>query len=233
MTSINHQMIKSHLFSNDLWLKYWIVQQCSDSKLQGLIEKDTLQLSSSSCKSSNRPVHSAPIRLCGSPMALKHTSAIAGAVSWLRLPVPALTEPNFRLSALISSSGSESRTLVVEKQKVSVDLCHLRDLENFWKNLFLEIVWNVKYTHKKIKWIYVMKRLSRSQSWKFGSVGAIETELELEPKSWKFSSQPAPKWALELKAEWLSFAWTGLPVTNAALTCNYWWWWQFGKNLAW
>ena len=51
---------------------------------------------------------------------------------------------------------------------------------------------------------------SRSQSWKFGSMGAIETELELEPKSWKFSSQPAPKWALELKAEWLSFAWTGL-----------------------
>ena len=34
---------------------------------------------------------------------------------------------------------------------------------------------------------------SRSQSWKFGSMGAIETELELEPKSWKFSSQPAPK----------------------------------------
>ena len=34
---------------------------------------------------------------------------------------------------------------------------------------------------------------SRSQSWKFSSMGAIETELELEPKSWKFSSQPAPK----------------------------------------
>ena len=73
-------------------------------------------------------------------MALKHTSAIAGAISRLRLPVPALTEPNFRLSALISSSGSESRTLVVEKQKVPVDLCHLRDFENFEKNLFLEIV---------------------------------------------------------------------------------------------
>ena len=66
-------------------------------------------------------------------MALKHTSAIAGAVSGLRLPVPALTEPNFRLSAPISSSSSESRKLVVEKQKVSVDLCFLRDLENFSK----------------------------------------------------------------------------------------------------
>ena len=97
----------------------------------------------------HRPVHSAPIRLWGSPMALKHTSAIAGAVSRLRLPVPALTEPNFRLSAPISSYGSESRTLVVEKQKVPVDLCHLKDLKNFWKNIFLEIVWNVKYTHKK------------------------------------------------------------------------------------
>ena len=73
-------------------------------------------------------------------MALKHTSAIAGAVSRLRLPVPALTEPNFRLSAPISSSGSESRTLVVEKQKVPVDLCHLRDLKFFEKNIFLEIV---------------------------------------------------------------------------------------------
>ena len=74
-------------------------------------------------------------------MALKHTSAIAGAVSRLRLLVPALTEPNFRLLALISSSGSESCTLVVEKQKVPVDLCHLRDLQTiFEKNLFLEIV---------------------------------------------------------------------------------------------
>ena len=63
-------------------------------------------------------------------MALKHTWAIAGAVSWLRLLVPALTELNFWISAPISSSGSESRTLVVEKQKVSVDLCYLKDLEN-------------------------------------------------------------------------------------------------------
>ena len=69
-------------------------------------------------------------------MALKHTSAIAGAVSRLWLPVPALTEPNFWLSALISSSGSESRTLVVEKQKVPVDLCHIRDLENFLKKIY-------------------------------------------------------------------------------------------------
>ena len=45
--------------------------------------------------------------------------------------VPALSELNFWLSAPISSSGSESRTLVVEKQKVPVDLCHLIDLENF------------------------------------------------------------------------------------------------------
>ena len=127
-----------------------------------------------------RPVHSAPIRLWGSPMALKHTSAIAGAVSRLRLPVPALTEPNFRLSAPISSSGSESRTLVVEKQKVPVDLCHLIDLENFWEK---SISWNCLkreiYTQKKLRRIYVMKWLSRSQS--RGAGAEAENSAPWEP----------------------------------------------------
>ena len=105
----------------------------------------------------------------------------------------------------------------IEQQKVPVDLCHPIDLENFWKK---SISWNCLkreiYTQKNKVDLCNETALkepeprSRSQSWKFGSMGAIETELELEPKSWKFSSQPAPKWALELKAEWLSFAWTGL-----------------------
>ena len=87
--------------------------------------------------------------------------------------VPALSELNFQLSAPISSSGSESRTLVVEKQKVPVDLCHLIDLENFWEKY---ISWNCLKRE-----IYTQKKLGGFMLWN-GSQGARAAEPEPKPK---------------------------------------------------
>ena len=75
-------------------------------------------------------------------MALKHTSAIAGAVSRLRLPVPALTEPNFRLSA--HNAFSIKQTTVFGPKNRNFYMLTARIIVTFYEAPLLD----------RLKWIF-------------------------------------------------------------------------------